>query len=207
MKRMSPLSQMNDLLGGHVPRQEADRLRGEPSLAPVGSSAPSLTFPLFSFNPSPLQPINPIPWASKETQKAIFLFSFLVWVFIFYCVDSCSDRLTYLPASISSLSCHFHPLPPPRSQGTSLITLITLLCNTYGKDQTLQHGIQPPDPHHHYYNLLSTALSALLPLFLYIYPIFEPNSSESSNLPSRQSSNTPMLSISASSGHITSSSA
>lgn len=59
MKCMSPLSQMNDLLGGLVPGQEADGLRGEPSLAPVGSSAPSLTFPLSSFSPSPLQPINP----------------------------------------------------------------------------------------------------------------------------------------------------
>lgn len=41
-----PTFQMNNLLGGHVPGQEADRLREEPSLAPVGSSAPSLTFPV-----------------------------------------------------------------------------------------------------------------------------------------------------------------
>lgn len=143
--------------------QEADRRREGPSLAPAGGLPLSLTSPLSSFSPSPRQPVNQVPWASKGPQRVTFFFSFLIQAFILSCVDSCNNLLPHLPASISSLP-PSPPQPPPRSQGTSLTTL---LGNAYGKGQTLQHGIQPRPPF-----CSQQLFQPCCPLFFCIYPMF-----------------------------------
>lgn len=69
---------------------------------------------------------------------------------------------------------NLHPLPPPRSQGTSLIQLLYARIE---KARLFSTTLQCP------HSPLSTTLSARCSLQTCTHPMFLPNSSESSNIP------------------------
>lgn len=112
--------------GGRVLRLEADRWR-EGSKVPLqgaGLSISPSSSPLTSFGSCPLQSVIQVPQASKGPQEVTFLFSFLVQVFIISYVGSCNNPLHLILLPQFPPSSSLHPMPPPRSQGTSLTQLL-----------------------------------------------------------------------------------